>query len=267
MARRHVGALQRQRSATLGLLTQLTDDLWDLPCDRDRRVREVVAHLIVVDAAVYRGRLLRHLRRAGSVEELEVYRDEAVRELAQQAPSELIAALERSGERLVSLCERIPGLAWQLPVRTLYGRHPLSLLLARRMLDEWFHMVDVARAAKPDVPQPIPCPGLLATAVLDALPSQYLPRVELSEGVVRLVVSTAPRPGSGIQGLHRTWSADFARREYGPRVTRTPDATVSLHSSALALLTSGRSAEGYGPVSISGDRTLADRLLEGAAVL
>ncbi len=266
MARRHVGAFERQRSATLGLLAQLTDDLWDLPCGDAWRVRDVVAHLVVLDQAAARVRHLRQVRRAASIAEVEALDEDDVRELAQQPPSELIAALERSGERLVAVWERIPGLVWRLPVRTLYGRHPLSLLIARRMLDEWLHLVDIARAAKPDVPQPIPCPALLASAVLDALPALYLPRVPVEKGVVRLVVSTAARPGSGIQGLHKTWGVDFERRQYGPRVTRTPDATVSLHASALALLTSGRSVDGYGPVAVTGDRALVDQLLDGAAV-
>lgn len=260
-----VVALREQRRASLALLEQLDDAAWDLPCLTPWRVRDVVTHLITLDSAALTGRLVPLLRSARDRRDIEHWNDQVVRQAEQHAPEELRAELERVGERLAAVAQRIPGLLWRLPVRTVFGRHPLHFLPARRVLDEWVHEVDIARACALAGTVAVPFPDLLATAVLDALPALVLPRLDIGAGVVRLVVFTGEAGADGDHDPRRTWGLDFARRHYGPRVTALPDATVRLHASALTLLVEGREVGSYGPVAVEGDDELGQRLLAALA--
>lgn len=263
MTTQGIAALRQQRRATLGLLAQLDDDAWDLPCLPPWRVRDVVAHLVAVDGAAVSGRLLPLLRRAAGREDIERWNDQAIRRAGEAPPSALLADLEVAGERLAAVGARVPGPLWRVRLRTVFGRHPLGFLLARRVLDEWVHLVDVARACERAAPDPVPRPEELATAVLGAIPALSLPRLDERTGVLRLEVATGPDPALPVP--HRAWAVDFGRRQFGPRVTRTADATVRLHAAALALLAEGRDPDGHGPVVVTGDRGLADRVLAGLA--
>lgn len=258
-----VAALRAQRRATLEQLAALDDRAWAAPCLGSWRVHDVVAHLVSIDNAALTGRLLPLLRNAQGRADVERWNDEAVGRVASTDPAALLAELERLGGRLAGLADRIPALAWQTPVRTVFGRLPLAFLPARRVFDEWVHGVDIARATERAAPNEVPCPGVLASAVLDALPALSLPRLGAAAGVVRLVVGTATEPDETEHAPRRTWSIDLARRQYGPRVTAPPDATVRLHAAALALLVEGRPVDGYGTVEIEGDGDLAGAVLAG----
>lgn len=258
--RQVIAALREQRRTSVALLTALDEPDWELPCLVPWRVRDVVTHLIALDDAARTGRLLPLLRGASGRADVERWNDQVVRAAEEATPAVLLAELQRAGERLAGRAQRIPALVWRLPLRTVFGHHPLHFLLARRVLDEWVHSVDVARAC--DLPPaPVVAADVLAGAVLDALPALMLPQLELTAGVVRLVVSTGAVGADGEHEPRRTWALDFARRHYGPRVTALPDATVRLHAGALALLVEGRPPEGYGPVVVDGDEDLGERLL------
>jgi uncharacterized protein (TIGR03083 family) len=261
---REVEAIRDQRSTTLRQLTQLEPAEWDVVCLPPWRVRDVVAHLVAIDEAAVSGRLLPLLREASGRADIERWNDVAVLRWADEPVSELVDALERLGSRLVVLAERIPGSLWRVPARTVFGRHPLGFLLARRVLDEWVHVCDIAAATGRDIVVPDGGADMLATAVLDALPTFLLPNLEPTVGVVRLVVHTGPIGDDGEHAPRRTWAVDFARRHYGPRVTARPDATVRMHAAALALRVEGRSATGpLAAVDVDGDADLAGALLDG----
>jgi uncharacterized protein (TIGR03083 family) len=260
-----VAALREQRRVTLDLLAGLDEAAWEQPCLPPWRVRDVVTHLIALDSAAVTGRLLPFLRTAKDRRDIERWNEQVVGRAAAVPSSRLLEDLERVGARLATVSARIPRLLWRIPVRTVFGRHPLHFLLARRVLDEWVHSVDVARAAGLPEPRPVPHADVLAPAVLDALPALALSGLDVSAGVVRLVARTGELHDEGEHEPRRTWGIDFARRHYGPRVTATPDATVRLHAAALALLVEGREVGGYGPVLLEGDEELARRTLAGLA--
>lgn len=249
-------ALEAQRSATLVQLGGLADPAWDGPCLPPWRVREVVAHLIAVDAAAVTGRLLPVLRTHGRAE-VERWNDEAVAELAGCRPAELLALLERWGARLKGFVARLPRPLRGARFRTAFGRQPVHVLVCRRIVDEWVHTHDIARVSDGRVALPPGVPGALATGVLETLPALVLPRTDLRAGVVRFVVETGIPDDP--HGPRRTWGVDFARRHYGPRVTAAPDAVLRLHATTLALLAEGRPSGC--DVMVTGDEALARRVL------
>jgi uncharacterized protein (TIGR03083 family) len=257
--RGHARALAGQRQATLGLLGGLAPADWDRPCLPPWRVREVVAHLVTVDEAAVTGRLLPVLRSHGR-EEMERWNDAAVVRLAALPPDELVERLERWGVRLGRIAGRLPRILGRVRVRTAFGRQPLGVLLCRRIVDEWVHTVDIGRTVGAEAPVPEGVAEALATGVLDTLPALVLPRLDERAGVVRLVVETGA--SGDPHGPRRTWGVDLARRQYGPRVTARPDATVRLPATTLALLTEGRLAASAAAVDIDGDEALAVRVLE-----
>lgn len=261
-----IAALREQRRATLALLSRLDDAAWERPCLPGWGVTDVVTHLIAIDSAATTGRLLPLLRAARGREDIEQWNERAVRRAEDATPAALLAELERVGSRLTGVASRVPRLLWRLPLRTVFGRHPIHFLLARRVLDEWVHTVDIARACELAEPMAVPCPDVVATAVLDALPSMALPTLDIPAGVVRLVVATGEVGTDDVQGPRRTWGVDFARRHYGPRVATPPDATMRLHAAALALLVEGRDVGAYGPVEVDGNEALAERMLRTLAV-
>lgn len=261
-----IGALRAQRAASLSLLRALDDDDWLAPCTPPWRVRDVVAHLVTIDEAAVAGRLVPLLRAASGREDIERWNDAAVPRWADEPVPGLLEALERFGTRLVAASERIPAPLWRVSARTVFGRHTLGLLLARRVLDEWVHLSDVATSTRREVIIPDGAADILASAVLDALPALALPQLEPTVGVVRLVVYTGAPGDAGEHAPRRTWAVDFARRHYGPRVTARPDATIRLHAGGLVLRSEGRTPTGaIAHVEVEGDADLAASLLDGLA--
>jgi uncharacterized protein (TIGR03083 family) len=259
-----IALLRAQRLATLEQLTALAPSSWDEPCLAPWRVREVVAHLITLDEAAVTGRLLPLLRVARGRADVERWNDSSVAERAAADPRTLLEDLERAGERVVSSITKIPAPLWSLPVRTVFGRHPLAFLPARRVLDEWVHCVDICRVTGGVPALPDGVAPAIANAVLDSLPALVLPQLDATAGVVRLVVTIGAVGEDGEHTPRRTWSVDFARRQYGPRVSARPDATVRLHATSLALLAEGRPLlDEHSDVRVDGDPEIAARLIEG----
>jgi uncharacterized protein (TIGR03083 family) len=259
-----VAALRAQRCATLALLCGLPASAWDEPCIPPWRVRDVVAHLITIDEAATTGRLLPLLRSARGRSDVEHWNDVVVAERAAADPATLLEELERAGERLVSVTLRVPAPVWRIPVRTVFGRHAIAFLPCRRLLDEWVHGVDIARAVGREPTTPDGAPKLLAGAVLEALPALVLPELPPMASVVRLVVLVGAPGDDGEHVPRRTWAVDFARRQYGPRVTARPHATVRLHATSLALLVEGRAEPDRATdICVDGDPEIASALLAG----
>lgn len=258
-----VRALSAQRAEALALFRDLDEAAWGAACLPGWRVRDVLAHLVAVDEAALTGRLLPRLRTHGR-SEIEHWNDQAVQEFAEVAVAELLERLERAGMRLTAVLERLPRVASRVPLRTAFGRQPVSVLVCRRVVDEWVHTVDVARACGRQATLAEAVPPALAVGVLDTLPTLVLPTLRIRAGVVRLVVATG-RIGDE-HGTRRTWSIDFARRQYGTRVTARPDATVRLHASTLTLLAEGRcnvTALAADDLELDGDEALARAVLTG----
>lgn len=256
-----VAALHSQRVATLERLAALPDRSWELLCLPGWRVRDVAAHLVAVDEAAVTGRLYRAVREAGNRREFESWNEVSLARWADRSPAELLDALERWGARMARLVTRLPSPVLRVPLRGWYGRQPVLFLHYRRVLDEWVHECDIAWAAEPRH-EPVAArpevPDVLAAAVLSTLPSLALPRAVRASGVVRLVVETG-------EEQRRTWGVDFARRQYGQRVTARPDAVVRMDACTLALLAEARWSWTDLPperLTVEGDHGVATALLD-----
>lgn len=263
-----VAALRMQRAATLQALRVLPEPSWEAACPGFERVRDLVGHLVAVDEACSTGRILPALRDAGHAWSFEDWNRASAERWAEHPPEELLDALQRSGERLTRVVARLPSVVAQLPVPGQVGRPPLLFLAYRRVLDEWLHGSDLARstgaageAVRSDGSEPVAADPVvmeaLCAAVLDGLPHLVLPRTERTNGVVRLVVETGG-------DARRTWGVDFARRQYGPRVTARPDAVVRTDACTLALLAEGReqlARTRADRLAIEGDEQVAEDLL------
>lgn len=259
-----LAALRSQRAATLLRLGELAEDDWESPCLPGWRVRDVAAHLVAIDEASVTGRVVPAVRGARDRREFERWNDVGLAPWSERSPAELLDALERWGERLARLTGRLPAAALRLPISGWYGRQPLLFLLYRRVLDEWVHECDVAwvgggrsepAAAGPEVPD------ILAAGVLSVLPHLALPRTPRTSGVARLVIHVGDE-------RWRTWGVDFARRQYGTRVTARPDVVVRTDACTLALIMEDRWSWDRLPpdcLTVDGDERVAADLLAALA--
>ena len=270
-----IAAVYAQREATLRRVATLPDAAWDLPCPTPpappgvvrletsvRRVRDLVAHLITVDEMVLRGGAVRswmNLRRLGSSGTWDPRR---IQPLSEKTVTELVTLLARRGERFARMAAAAPAAVGHLPLRGPFGREPLLHVVARRVVHEWLHERDLAAAqgVAPRDPEPVVA-EVIAQAVLCGLPALALPQLRHDRGVVCLRIDLDPAGAGGAPP--QIWSVDFARRQYGPRVTATPDATVTMSAATLGLLATHRvtlSDPELG-IRVEGARDLADALL------
>lgn len=238
---RAIEALRVQRERTLVRLASLETADWDRDCLPGWQVRDVVAHLVASDQGTVTGTIYRAMR-APDRAVIERWNDQAVLAWRDRSPEELLAALERWGRRLVRLATLLPAPLGRIPVGGAYGMQPALFALYRRVQDEWVHEQDIAWAVGgPDdagpvtVPPPLAVGEALATAALAAIRGRVLPDVPRSVGVLRLVVDPAP-PGGTVSARPVLWGIDFARRQFGERVTAKPDAEIVLGAAALSLL-------------------------------
>lgn len=268
-------AIREQRNALLARLRGLPHEAWASPCplpqpprgvirldDPTRTVRDIVAHLLVVDGlALDRAPLrpwsgLTHLDSDGGWDR------RRLEPFLQLAPDEMIATLERSGERVWRLLDATPnavvGLSLARGASGSIGRQ-----LGRQVLHEWVHERDIADAGRlePRSRLPVPHPAVadaITDAVLQFLPSDVLPHADAADGVVRLDIKAGDGPRV------QRWSADFGRRQYGSRVTADPDAVVCCDAATLAMLANGRADRLVlgDLIDVAGDRRMAAALLD-----
>ncbi|HVL99895.1 MAG TPA: maleylpyruvate isomerase N-terminal domain-containing protein [Egibacteraceae bacterium] len=256
-----VAALRAQRVATVRRLAGLPDGIWHTPCLPHWRVGDVAAHLVAVDEAFATGKIHQALRRAGDLWEFD-HGDDATR-WDDREPAELLQELERWGKRLATVADRLPTVVGRLPMPGWLGRQPLLFFAYRRVLDEWVHECDVAWATDSTSRQePVAVEDavgdVLALSVLSVLPHVGLPRARRTSGVARVVVDTGG-------GRRLTWGIDFARRQYGPRVTARPDAVVRTDARTLALVAEQRWAwQGVDAehLTVDGDEAVATDVLD-----
>lgn len=267
--------LSQQREALLRRLATLDDRSWDLVCpapappadvvrlDEPRRtVREVVAHLLVVDQMVLRGGALRSFGGRHGLDHPGGWDLRRVQPLAAFPPTELVGLLAQRGARFARRVDAAPAPLRRIPVPGPYGRQSVAQLVTRRILHEWLHEQDIAAATAPDA---APSAGAavaeaIADGVLQLLPNEVLPRTGLDAGVIRVVLDLG---GDAAVARRTIWGLDFARRQYGPRVVTRPEATIRLRATTLALLAHGR-ADRLGDgrcVDVEGDQALAEVLL------
>ena len=269
-----VPALRGQRSATIHRLALLDDTEWDrtspvvvgsdgmLPT-----VRELAAHLVLTDEAVLSARNLVTRIRAGGDHRWD---DAEIQRRAEQTPGQLLAALATARDRVTRLASSSIRMAAGMPVRSAAGRQPLEQWWSRRVVHEWLHEQDIVAATGGAGSFPVAhVANVLAASILRDLPLGALPRADMPTGMVRLLVDVSPRvdAAEGIPPAppgRRTWSVDFARKHFGPRVAGIPDATVWLHARGLGLLAGGRRApEELAPrlLRMEGDEALAATFL------
>lgn len=276
---RLIASVLQQRESLLRRVAALADAQWDIVCpapaapsdvvrldEPQRTVREIVAHLLVVDAMVLRGATLRAGSPQRGLEHPGAWDLRRIQPIAAGPPAELVAQLAASGKRFGRLVGSAPAPVRRIPVRGPFGRQPLAQLITRRVLHEWLHEHDIA-AATGSAPAAGPLPTTpavaeaLADALLQLLPTDVLPRTGHASGVVRLVLELGEDGAGGA--LRSIWGLDFDRRQYGPRVVQPADATVRVQATALALLVHGRSDRlaGGSCVDVEGDSDLAAGLL------
>lgn len=276
---RFITSVLEQRESLLRRLAALDDAQWDLICpapspptdvvrldEPQRSIREVVAHLLVVDTMVLSGASPRPgvQRRLDAPGAWDLRR---IQPLAAAPPADLLSQLATSGKRFGRLVDSAPAPLRRIPVRGPFGRQPLAQLITRRVLHEWLHEHDIAAAAADTsttgpLPTSVGVAAALADALLQLLPADVLPRTGGDAGVVRLVLELGEDPAGGVRRI--IWGLDFGRRQYGPRVVRPADATIRTHAATLALLAHGRS-DRLGQescVDVEGDAELAAGLLQ-----
>ena len=271
-----VAAVQLQRQSLLDRLAALSVQDWERLCPVPaapadvlrldplrRRVRDVVAHLVVVDDMA-----LRASTRWGAARRLEYPGAWDLRRttpLVELAPTELISVAARQGERFERIVSLSPSAVGRLPVPGPAGRHSFAQLVARRVLHEWLHEQDICVAtdapvgeiARPEVA------SVVADAILSLLPARALPLVDRDRGVARILVDVGAEDAEAP--TRPAWGIDFARRQYGPRVVAEPDATIRVPVATLALLLHGRDrfVEGDGGLEVDGDTELAAAVMDG----
>lgn len=261
-------ALRAQRSATLDGLRRSG---WPPQGPSPPGVAERVARLLAVDQGVVTGRLVITLRKHPTREAYEAALTAAAEPWRRRPADELAPALARWGERSTRLARRVPSAVTRVRVRGWFGRQPFRYLLVRRVLEEWaaFSEHSPAERVRPEVGH------CLSVGVLAALPAATLPVVDLDSGVVRLVVDVVGGEELAVSGrrvrrppARLTWSFDFSRRQYGPRVTEPPDAVVRLTAERLAALAElGGDWRQNPEIVLEGDERPAAALLDGIASL
>lgn len=256
-------------------MARLPDAAWELPCpvphpppgvvrleEPRRTVRDVVAHLLLIDEMVLRGGALRAWSGIRRLEHPGAWDLRRIEPLATLDVADLVALLARRGERFGRLIGAAPTALRRVPVPGPFGRLPLSALVGRRVLHEWLHEHDIAAATQGPVPfmsTAVSC--VVADAALQLLPVVGLPGMDVKQGVVRVVVTCGAVQGAPVR---RIWGVDFARRQYGPRVVRPADAIIRVDAATLALLTNGRGnrVAGASCPDVEGDGDLGLHLLE-----
>lgn len=271
-----ITGLSQQRESLLRRLAMLDDRSWDLVCpapaappdvvrldEPQRTVRQVVAHLLVIDQMVLRGGALRTFGGRHGLDHPGGWDLRRVQPLAAAPPAELVSLLAQRGARFARRIDAAPAPLRRIPVPGAFGRQSVAGLVTRRILHEWLHEQDIAAATAPGA---APSAGAavaeaIADAVLQLLPTEVLPRTGLETGVIRLVLDLGPDAAPSRRTI---WGLDFARRQYGPRVLARPEATIRLRATTLALLAHGRSdrLDDRPCADVEGDPALADVLLQ-----
>lgn len=270
-----VAGLAAQRDATVRRLAALPEPAWTLPCPLPApvpglgvpRVRDLVVHLVLGDECLASTRRLVGSDAARRLDRARRWDAAALQRFDAAATADLVDRLLDGGDRLLRIVGATPAVVGRLPIR---GRGlPVLRLLAMRVVHEWVHEHDIALAT--GVPGPVatqPAPdvaGVLTYALLERVADRVLPRIDRSSGVVRLVVDPEPS-ADAVPAGRLTWNVDFARRQFGVRVTATPDAKIETTAAALALLLARRldwRAATPDHLRVSGDAELADALLGG----
>ena len=265
-----VAAMRSQRAATLAVLSALDVWSWDRRTVGGASVRDVVARLVALEEGLVRGRCVLVVRRARTLDELARWCEARAIRHRNRAPDELLAALRSSGERVAAVVARLPGFAWRMRWRSPLGRQPLLHLLCCLVLVDWLAEQDIldsgqsgldpVRAREGAGLDPVRAKAL-SVAVEATLPAVVLPRVERSAGVLRVVIET------GGDTRH-VFGVDFARKQYGPRITARPDAVIRIDAATFALTARGRTAwreTQHGTIRLDGDEDLAMGFLDALA--
>lgn len=264
-------AIRTQRAETVAILERVAA-AGDAAPDA---ARQLAAHLLAGDAALVRGRVGALLRIPPEPGPLIGVNPVATARWQDEDLRRLPRLLERSGERLARRV-RLAAPLGRVPLRGAAGRWSLRGLVAWRVLDEWVRAGDLVRgvgAGDADDAPPVDAVRgrVLADVVLGTFPRRVLPRLPRAAGAVRLVVELATPVAEEVGlalGPRRTWGIDYARRQYGPRVTAAPDAVVRVTAPALVLVAAGRVAWRRLPeeaLRIDGDAAAAADVLDAVA--
>lgn len=240
-------ALAVQRAQTIALLgTRL--DRWPEPLQAGGTVAAYATWLGEVDRRAARGRVLALATPVPASAPV-------------AAPIDLLEGAAAATRRLTGRLRWLPPPLWRARWGLRDGRAvSLADLLGQRLLTEWVVLTDPLLGGSGLVPPP-QVAVCLVDAALARWPHAVLARSRARVGVVQFAVA-AERRGPVV----RRWGVDFPRRHYGPRVTASPDATITTWSGALARLLERRVGPGgldAEDLRIDGDAALAAAALPG----
>jgi uncharacterized protein (TIGR03083 family) len=252
-----IEAIRAQRTHTIQLLEDLSDEQWETEAVPRWRVREVAAHLITTDEASltlkYAGLGFKRV----PIEQIEVWNDRQVPRVASKPIPALLHSLDQWGRRFARALAVPPGRVARGKFPTPFGRVSLLWLGMLRVYDEWVHMEDVRRALSlpgDDAPEAV---RPAAKELLAGIPIQTLPDVPAgAEGQVTIGFTDLDLPALGI---------DLGARRFGTAIAGT-GGRITGDAPTLIMIAAGRDswreAETAGRLHIEGDRKPAEILLD-----
>jgi uncharacterized protein (TIGR03083 family) len=244
-------AVKDQRRRTLGYLSELDPEQFDVVVLPGWRVREVLGHLISTDRASVTGSILPVV--FGSMEKLEAWNERQVGKWADRDPADLMVALDRWGRRFVRLYSAVPAPVYRLRMPTLWGPGPGGMLVFSRAYDEWIHRQDMRRGlGQPDEDVDL---APVVEFLMNAVGMNTVPQLTERHGRVAISLEGVPLPA---------WSFDLAARSGGPD-GGAADARIEAAGPGFVMAAAGRGTfeelESGGGLSISGDRELGRAFL------
>jgi uncharacterized protein (TIGR03083 family) len=250
---RHIRTLTQQLREELA---SLPPEAWDAPTNCPPwPVRRLVAHIVnnaeFVKQNVERGAA--GLTEPGVTPEERARR---VQELAEAAPAEVIATLDRATAELEALFERLSAADLEALCYHPAGNRPARWYAQQRLAELAFHRWDLLRSLGREAAlDPAVAAFLLPMLLESNLPRTYR-RGPRGAGRFRLVVEGAPE---------QSWLLTATPEELQVRrgAGDGADVTITAPAPVLALLIYGRAQlaeeERQGRARVEGDRALAER--------
>lgn len=248
------------RAATVRQLDACTDEQLETDALPGWTVADVYRHLLASDREIVLAKHLTDFLPQKDIDELEAGNDRSLEAYRHLSRDEIRAGLEVWGRRLRRIFTLTPGPLARLRAPILFGRLPLWWLATLRPYDEWIHQHDVASAlGQPEPPMDLPTRRILGRFLLVGVAGSTLPTVKGQEGVIEFRLTDIEM---------RPYRYDLGRNRAGNDLDGPPDAVVTLDVPSFCLAASERrSWDEAGSVEITGDRAVADRLLDAIRIV
>jgi uncharacterized protein (TIGR03083 family) len=265
-----VGAYGDALEGMLAVAEELPDDVWALPTDLPGwSVQDNVAHVVALEDQFAGRPLPDHLPDYANLphvrndfgRHMEIGVDLRRAVSSDDLLTEFRAVVQERMEQLGDL----PDDPEHLIAGPTGSPRPLALWLAIRTFDIWVHEQDVRRAV--GLPERVtgPAAALALERILEVLPVVLGKDAGVPAGTaVRFVVEP---PGPAPAGLTVLVAVDpGGRGRLADDESATADLILTLSFATLAHAATGRARPGPGELSVIGDATLADRLLDAMVI-